>query len=175
MKQGRELDPLSPIITATVGSAYFFACKYDEAIEQFHAGLVINSNHFLLHLRLAHAYSRKGMCGKAIEEARTAVTLSGGSVETLAGLGQAYAAAGMRSEMQEVLDQLEEQAKERYVSAYYVAKIHAALGDKEQAFAWLEKAYEERNPDLIELKVEPALDCLHSDHRFADLLSRIGL
>src|SRR5439155_27261115 len=65
--------------------------------------------------------------------------------------------------------------KERYVSPYYVAKIYASLGEKEQALAWLEKAYEERNPDFIELKVEPALDVLRTDARFRDLLRRVGL
>src|SRR5438552_255801 len=81
----------------------------------------------------------------------------------------------MSEEMPKILDELNERSKERYVSPYYVAKIYAALGDKEQAVAWLEKGYEERNPDFIELKVEPALDVLRTDARFRDLLRRIGL
>ena len=103
------------------------------------------------------------------------MALSGRSTETLAGLAQAYAAAGMSEEMQKVLDELNERSKERYVSPYYVAKIYATLGEKEQALAWLEKGYEERNPDFIELKVEPALDILRTDERFRDLLRRVGL
>src|SRR5207253_859132 len=95
--------------------------------------------------------------------------------ETLAGLAQAYAAARMSEETQKVLDELNERSKERYVSPYYVAKIYAALGDKEQALHWLEKGYEERNPDFIELKVEPVLDVLRTDARFQDLLRRVGL
>src|SRR3989442_11028936 len=81
----------------------------------------------------------------------------------------------MSEETQKVLDELNERSKERYVSPYYVAKIYAALGDKEQALHWLEKGYEEHNPDFIELKVEPALDVLRTDERFRDLLRRVGL
>ena len=103
-----------------------------------------------------------------------ALTLSGRSAETLAGLGQSYAAAGKRLEVQKVLDELILSSKQRYVSPYYIAKIHAILGDKGQAFRWLEKAYEERNPDFIELTAEPALDKLRADSRFADLLRRVG-
>src|SRR5207249_9293201 len=77
--------------------------------------------------------------------------------------------------MQTILDELTERSKERYVSPYYMAKIYASLGDKEQALAWLEKGYEERNPDFIELKVEPALDTLRADACFQDLLRRVGL
>ena len=60
------------------------------------------------------------------------------------------------------------------MSPYSVAKVYASLGEKEQAFTWLEKAYNERHPDFIELKVEPSLDNLHDDFRFADLLRRVG-
>ena len=74
-----------------------------------------------------------------------------------------------------LLDELILHSKERYVSPYSVAKIYAALGDKKQALHWLEKGYEERNPDFIELKVEPALDILRTDERFRDLLRRVGL
>ena len=104
-----------------------------------------------------------------------AVSLSGRSTETLTGLARTYAAAGSGVEAQKILDELTAQSAEHYVSPYSTAKIYASLGEKEQAFTWLEKAYNERNPDFIELKVEPALDNLHDDSRFADLLRRVGL
>src|SRR3989454_2237709 len=175
IKRCQETDPLSPVICGTLGFAFFFARKYDQAIEQFRKALELDSNHFLSHYRLGHIYSLKGLHREAIEEAQKSVALSGRSTETLAGLAQAYAAAGISEEMQKVLDELNERSKERYVSPYYVAKIYAALGDKEQALHWLEKGYEERNPDFIELKVEPALDVLRTDARFRDLLRRVGL
>jgi DNA-binding SARP family transcriptional activator len=172
---GQGIDPLSPIESVSLSTAYHYAGMYDQAIEQLRKGLEINPNHFLLHFRLGHSYLQKGMREEAIEEMQRAVTLSGRSAETLMGLGQVYAAAGKRNEMQQVLDELMLHAKEHYVSPYYVAKIHAAGGDREQAFAWLEKACEEHNPDLIELKVEPILAGLRADPRFRDLLRRVGL
>src|SRR5438067_4038546 len=175
IKQGQETDPLSPVITSTLGFAFVFARKYDQAIEQFQKALELDSNHFLSHYRLGHIYSLKGLHREALEEAQKSVALSGRSTETLAGLAQAYAAAGISEEMQKVLDEVNERSKERYVSPYYVAKIYALAGEKEQTLAWLEKAYDERNPDFIELKVEPALDSLRTDARFRDLLRRVGL
>jgi TolB-like protein/serine/threonine protein kinase/Tfp pilus assembly protein PilF/class 3 adenylate cyclase/alpha-beta hydrolase superfamily lysophospholipase len=175
VKQAQETDPISPVITSTLGFALLFARKYDRAIEQFQKALELDPNHFLSHYRLGHIYSLKGQHREALEAAQKSVALSGSSTETLAGLGQAYAAAGMSEETQKVLDELNESSKERYVSPYYVAKIYASLGEKEQAVAWLEKGYLERNPDFIELKVEPVLDVLRTDARFRDLLRRVGL
>ena len=175
IKQGLETDPISPVITSTLGFAFLFARKYDQAIEQFRKALELDPNHFLAHYRLGHIYSLKGSHREAIDEAQQSVALSGGSTETLAGLAQAYAAAGMREEMQTVLDELNQRSKDHYVSPYYVAKVYAFLGDQEQALHWLEKGYEERNPDFIELKVEPGLDVLRTDARFLDLLRRVGL
>jgi tetratricopeptide (TPR) repeat protein len=175
VEQAQEIDPLSPIIGFTLAFAFLRARKYDQAIEQFRKALELDPNHFLPHHRLGTTYSLQGLHEAAIEEAQKAVALSGRSTETLAGLGQVYAAAGMSEEMQQVLDELMLHSRERYVSPYNVAKIYATVGDKEQAFRWLEKAYEERNPDFIELKVEPALDSLRTDERFRDLLRRVGL
>ena len=174
-RQAQEVDPLSPVINSAVANALYCARKYDQAIKHLLAGLEVNPNNFTLHFRLAYVYLQKGMYEEAIEEMQKAMTLSGRSTETLAGLGRAYAAAGMKEETQKVLDELSESAKERYVCPHHVAQIYAALGDKEQAFHWLETAYEEHSPDLIDLKIEPALDSLRTDARFRDLLRRVGL
>ena len=96
------------------------------------------------------------------------------STEALTGLAQVYAAARMTGPMQQVVDELTRGADTRYVSAYNVAKIYASLGDKTPTFAWLEKAYDEHNPDLIELRREPCFDGMQSDPRFATLLHRIN-
>ena len=74
-----------------------------------------------------------------------------------------------------MLDQLKERSKGSYVSPYFIALVYAALGEKDHAFEWLEKAYNEHQPYLTLIKVEPVFDSLRSDPRFADLLSRIGL
>jgi serine/threonine protein kinase/cytochrome c-type biogenesis protein CcmH/NrfG len=175
VKHAQEIDPLSSVISGTLAIALYFARRYDQAIECLKEALKIDANHFALHFRLGQSYLVKGMCEEAIEEMEKSVTLSGRSTETLAGLGQAYAAARLITETRKVLDQLNELSKAHYVSPYSVAKVYSVLGEKDQAFAWLEKAYEERHPDFIELKVEPLLDILRPEPLFADLVRRVGL
>jgi len=91
------------------------------------------------------------------------------------GLGHAYARAGKSAEARRLLDELKEQSKRRYVSWCDFAAIYAGLGEKDQAFACLERAYAQRDARLVELKVDARLDPLRSDPRFADLQRRVGL
>lgn len=93
----------------------------------------------------------------------------------LGALGHVYAASGHSVEALKMVDQLKERSKQSHVSSFEFVLVHVALGQKDQAFAWLEKAFEERNSWLPFLKVEPMLDGLRSDPRFADLVRRIGL
>ena len=94
---------------------------------------------------------------------------------SLALLGYAHARLGERNQALRMLEQLEAASKERYTPAFCFAVVYAGLGEKDQAFTWLEKAYEERTSRLGYLKVEPLWDPLRSDPRFADLVRRIGL
>ena len=174
VKTAHQMDPLSSLLSASLGMILYLARHYDESIEYLHKSLEMDADHFLLHFRLGLVYLQKEMGRQAIEEMKRAVTLSGRSTETLTGLAQAYAAAGMRDEMQAVVDEMNEQAGRRYVSPYNMSRVYAASRDTELAFAWLEKAYDERNPDLIELKAEPVFDSIRSDPRFSDLLHRVG-
>ena len=90
-------------------------------------------------------------------------------------LGHAYAVSGDKAKAQQVLDELQERSKQGYVSAYLTAVIYAGLGEKDRAFEWLEKAFNERAEFLIYLKTDPRLETLRTDPRFLDLLRRIGL
>ena len=90
-------------------------------------------------------------------------------------MGHVYAISDQRGEARKLLDELQEEAKHQYVSPCYIARIYEGLGEKDQAFAWLEKAYEERDSNITNLKVDPGFDSLHSDPRFTDLLRRVGL
>jgi DNA-binding SARP family transcriptional activator len=175
IEKAKEIDPLSPITWVGISGRLYLARRYDEAIQVIQEGLEVNPNHFLLHLDLGYTYVQKGMYEAAIKEMQQAVSLSGRSTETLTGLARTWAASGSSIEARKILDELSAKSAEHYVSPYSIAKIHASLGDNEQAFSWLEKAYNVRHPDFIELKVEPALDNLHDDSRFADLLRRVGL
>jgi hypothetical protein len=90
-------------------------------------------------------------------------------------LGHGYAALGRRDQATKVLADMTEVAKQRYVPAYCFAQVYAGLGDKDPAFQWLEKSYQDRSYDITYLKVDPAMDSLRSDPRFHDLLKRVGL
>jgi tetratricopeptide (TPR) repeat protein len=97
------------------------------------------------------------------------------NVAVEADMGQAYAASGKGGEAQKVIDGLKQLSKRRYVSSYYIALIYTSLGQKDSAFEWLENAYKERSDLLVYLKVDPRLDSLRSDPRFAELVRRVGL
>ena len=115
------------------------------------------------------------MYKEGIAEIEKTLTNSPGNTLALSYLGYAYAAAGGRADAQKVLDQLDELSKQKYVSAASVAIIYAGLGEKDKAFEWLGKAYDERSFSLALMKTEPAFDPLRSDPRFADLLRRMNL
>jgi serine/threonine protein kinase/Tfp pilus assembly protein PilF len=174
-KRCRELDPLSPTATANVGYPYYFAHQYDEAIGYYRKALDLDPAYSWSYLWIGQAQLGKGMYNEAISDINKAISLSEGNVRMKATLGYAYAAAGNRAEAQKIIRELKEQSKQKYVSPYFVAGIYSGLGDKDQAFAWLEQAYQERHPYLTLLKVEPVFDNLRSDPRFAELLRKVGL
>lgn len=115
------------------------------------------------------------MYKEALTQFQEAIRLSGGSAVMKAALGHAYALSGRQEEAEKVLDELNYLSKQKYVSPADIALIYVALNRKNEAFQWLEKAYEERSSTLVYLKVDPAFDDLRSDSRFSDLLRRVGL
>jgi serine/threonine protein kinase/Flp pilus assembly protein TadD len=170
-----KLDPLSPFTVANAGYPYYYARQYDEAIKHYRKALELDPNYSWGHLWIGQAYLQKEMYKEAIDEINQAIRLSNGDTRPLATLGHAYAVAGRRDDAMKVLAQLQEMAKQRYVSPYFIALVYVGLREDDQAFAWLQKAYEERHPYLILMKVEPVFDRLRPDPRFADLARRVGL
>jgi tetratricopeptide (TPR) repeat protein len=168
-----ELDPLNSVINASVGIIRYLANDYAGALEALQRGLEIDPTHNVLHLRKGFVYLQKNMPKEAIEAMRLAVTHSGGSTETLAGLAQAYAATVDVDAMQRLVRELGD-STDRYVSPYNMAKIYAAASDQCRTLEWLEKAFEDHNPDLIELTREPTFSFLRSDAKFRRLAERIG-
>jgi eukaryotic-like serine/threonine-protein kinase len=175
MKRAQALDPLSRIINANLGLHYYYARQYDQAIEQLHKTIDLNPDFGLAYFYLGRPLLQKGMRNEAIAELQKARALSGEDPETIAELGYAYGVAGRRAEAQAVLRELDGLSKRRYVLPYFIATIHTGLGDKDQAFAWLEKAYAESHPGLALVNVDPKFDTLRSDPRFNELLRRIGI
>ena len=175
IKRSEELDPLSVLISANVGQILYYARRYDEAIAQCQKALRLDPNYAMAHTHLGLAYVQKRMYVEAVAEFQKAIALSDRSPDLLGHLGHAYAAAGRREEAERVLGELSELSKHRYVPPYRLAEIYTALGQRDQAFACLEEVYQAHDIHLCNLKVEPTLDPLRSDPRFADLLRRVGL
>jgi len=175
-KRAQELDPLSIIINNDLGQVFYYARQYDRAIEQLQKTLELDPNFIVAHFFLAFLYAQKAMYGKAIAEVQKAMDLSGGGDSLIvAQLGTIYSCSGRRDEAKKVLDELHGLSKKRYVSPFYIALIYMGLGQNDQAFEWLEKAYEERDHWLETLKVHPMLDSLRSDPRFTKLLKKMRL
>jgi DNA-binding winged helix-turn-helix (wHTH) protein/TolB-like protein len=172
-KRAQELEPLSFIGNSHLGWILYLAGKNDEAIAHCRRLLDVDPNFFPARRYMGLAYEQKGMFKEAIDEFEQGVKLSGSPL-MLSLLGHAYAASGRKTDAQRILADLDQQ-KQRYVSPYTIATIYAGLGDKDQAFRLLEKAFEERDIWLMNLKVDPVLINLRSDHRFKELLQRIGL
>src|ERR1700686_533796 len=124
---------------------------------------------------LGQAYEQKKMYAQAVATYQKGMSQAERNPQLIAALGHAYALSGERDKALKTLDELREMSKEHYISPYLIAVVYVGLGVKEQAFAWLEKAYQDRSAALLWLKVEPLFDPLRSDPRFQDLLRRIGL
>jgi eukaryotic-like serine/threonine-protein kinase len=173
IKRAEELDPLSLISSHFVGLVYYNSRRCDQAIKQFRKTLELDARFPWAHSALGLAYAQTGMYAEAIAALEEAWRLDESPV-VLAGLGYVLAKSGQREKALKVLDQLQELATGRPVAPYDIATVYAGLDDKEQAFAWLEKAYEERGLWLPLLRVDPMLGSLHSDARFAELLRRMN-
>lgn len=177
-RKAQELDPLSIQANKTLGATYYYAGRYDEAIDQYRKTIEIDPNFAETHDLLADSYAKKGMFKEAVEEEEKYLKLVGDE-DGAASFVQDYAARGYqqakRLQFQRTLDYVNELAEEQYVSPMTFATIYANLDQKDEAFAWLQKAYEIRTPWLVYISTDPQFENLHSDSRFADLLRRIGV
>ena len=171
----RRLEPLSLIMSSVAGRNLYHARKYDQAIEQLRGVIDRDANFPQAHLHLGWAYEQKGMFEEAIAEFQKGSGLSGGDPTMASALGHAYAVSGQRDRAQSVMVELKQLSKRQYVAPFEIAVVYIGLGDKEQAFEWLEKAYEDHSHYLIWLKVDPRFDSIHGDSRYRDLRRRMGL
>ena len=160
-RRAQQADPLSPVIAASLAMILYLARHYDEAARMLQRAQEIDPDHFLPHLRMGLVRLQQEGYPEAIRELQTAARLANHSTETLAALGTGYAMAGMSGEAHGIV-------------AYNIAKIYAAARDKDKSFEWLERAYQEGDPDLIELNSEPLFDRLRGEPKFSELMRRIG-
>ena len=176
-KRAQQLDPVSPFVNTWAGAAYFYAGRTDEGMASMQKALELDASFSDASLVLARAYFQQGMFQQAIAALQKALTFNEKEVLVLGALAHVHARVGQRKEALKLVGQLERiEAEGRgYGAPFGIIWAYAGLGDKEQAFAWLEKAYEERRDRIVWLNVDPLLEPLRSDPRFQDLVRRVGL
>ena len=171
-KRAIELDPLSPEINFRVGMSLLLARQNDQVIEAAKKLLELDQNYIDSQTLIGYAYAAKGQYAEAISAYQKAIKLGDTSPDTQIYLGAAYAKGGQREKALAIVKRLE--GSRGYVSGA-LADLYATLGENEKAFAVLERAYAEHDNQLQFLRVNPNLDPLRSDQRFADLMQRVGL
>ena len=172
-----QLEPLSPVTTMIVGWVYTFMRQYDQAIQTCKKSVNVSPTFADAHRCLAFAYWGKRMYPQVIEEWKAYGRLSGDQNESnfASGMEQGFHSAGWKGALTKATQVRQMQRRSGYFSAYNVAILYADLGDKDQAFRWLDTAYQERDTWLIGLNTDFSLDALRSDPRFAELVRKVGL
>ena len=174
-RRALELDPLSLIINRIYADVLMDARRYDEALEQYRKTLDLDPNFATTNFFLGRAYEAKGQYDQAIAQYLRAFEASNVPPEDLVRFKETYAKSGWKAFWQVVLDGTLERAKKSYQSPFVIALFYTRLGQKDEAFAYLEKAYEDRDFRVTLIKVSFEFDWLRSDPRFADLVRRVGL
>jgi serine/threonine protein kinase/tetratricopeptide (TPR) repeat protein len=173
-----ELDPVSINAITTLGYVYTLAHRYDEALTTFKKSIELEQEvGTITHAEMAWAYAFKGAHAAALAEYKRISMVPNAMEEqvVVGGMGFVEAVAGKIPEANQTISRLRELAESHYIDPYMIAAVYAGLGNKNQAFDWLNKGIDERSSSMIYLKVDPFFDTLHADPRFADLLRRMGL
>jgi len=168
MRQAKEVDPLSSATIAKLGWASYWGRRYDEAIAHFRESLDLNPDYPAALLGLSRSFERKGMHREALIEQAKIKILTGPD-------GPLLVASGKKREAVKAIETYRRFLQEDMGYSFVMAETYAALGQKDEAFHWLEKAFQSRNSNLLYIKVNPRLDNLRSDSRFAELLHRMKL
>lgn len=173
-KRALECDPIGLVLNMHMGWHYLYLREYRQAIEQLQKTLELDPSFLPARMFLGEAYEQTGEYAKAIAEFEQTVNTSGRQPVYLAGLGHAYAVSGKRDEACKTIQELNQRSTEYFVSARGIAEIYMGLGDGDQAFAWLDRAFEQRNGWLIHLRENPRYDSLRGYPRYTDLVRRMG-
>ena len=182
IEEAHKLDPLSPIISSNTGLYSYYEHNYDDAIAKYKVTLQSDPDFWVARHYLALAYVQKGTHDEAIKELRSLIKappsgpvpdeVIATETEASASLGFAYAMAGKKAEAQEILKKLQALSQRRYVSGLYFAIVYAGLKDNDHAIEYLNKAFEDRHPGLVLIRIEPMFDSLQADERFKQLVKR---
>jgi len=173
-KQALSLDQLSPIINVHLAWHYIYTRQYDKALEQLRKTLELDPNYSLANWYLGWVYEQQAKYSEALQAMRKAQDRLPGNTALVADIGHVYAMSGDSVAAMKVLAQLDESSKRSYVNAFEIALIHLALGKKNDALQWLDRAYRERSDMLIYVNADPRLDILRSDPQFIELAHRVA-
>jgi tetratricopeptide (TPR) repeat protein len=172
-EEARRLDPVSAVEYSNLSSILWLAGRYEQAIEQAKRIIVMNPEFHRAYQDLAVAYAQLGKFDDAIDSLEKSISIEGRAHATLASLAHVYALAGRTDETRKILRELQEAAKSKFVSAYSFALIYSVLGELDEAFAWFDKAYDERSPALPFLRANPRFASLRGEPRFEKLVERV--
>ena len=175
IRRALELDPPNPLLNAMQGQILFFAGRLDESTQRLKAAIDLDPNFWLAHLFISRNYIVEDNWTSAIESATRAQELTDGNTEATSNIGYALARSGRKEDARKMLSDLEGQSRSRYVSPYSVAQLYLAIGDESKALEALERGYDQRDPLMVFLKVEPRWIQLQSQPRFVALLKRMNL
>ena len=173
VQSAHRLDPLSLAINTDIGFHHYYNGRYVEAVSQLQSVLAMKSDFLLAHLWLARALLEQGEYNAALLETAAAEQKAREWSVLVAARGFTYGKAGMRKDAEAVLQEFQALSKQRFVTAYGVALVHAGIGQSDEAFRWLDRAFDERSHWLVWLRLDPRWKGLHRDARFAALISRM--
>jgi tetratricopeptide (TPR) repeat protein len=174
LERAQELDPSSLTINRVRGRLFYFMRQYDRAVEHFQKIVEVEPNARGVHFHLALTYEQKGMYGEAVAEHLKDASIGGYlKPEEIEAFRETFRVSGWRGYIQKWIDGERREGGSKF--PVLLAAHYTRLDEREQAFAWLEKAFDERDANLVHLKIEPGFDRLRGDPRFQDLLRRVGL
>jgi tetratricopeptide (TPR) repeat protein len=168
-----RLDPVSPLNACNAAARYFYAGRYDRALDICYGLLESDPDFWMTHWVIGWCYSQLGRHEEAVEEFKQ--TLEGVGFESLFRVGCAYALAGRREEAMDIIRQFDEAVESQYIPAYYYAAIYGSLNDADKAFYYLDKAFEERHLHVVWEVTHPKYDGIRDDPRWKDHLKRLNL
>lgn len=174
MRRAREADPTSPLMRASNSLLLYLSRRYPEALEEARQTIQMDGKLLAPHRILGAVHIQQGLYPEAIEDLQQALKLQNDSY-CLGRLGYLYARTGRANDAWSVVRRMEAERARRYMSAYHIAVVFFGLGDLEQVFAWLDKAYQDSDPDVMMLKAEPLFDGLRADPRYTALLRKMRL
>lgn len=175
MEEARKLDPSSLTINVGRGRLFYYSRQYDQAVQQFQSIIAVEPNDSSAYFSLYTIYEQKQMYPEAVEAFLKSLSLGGVEPRVGEEFRETFRVSGWQGFLRKQLEILETRAKINQAAPYQFANLYVRLGQKDEAFVWLEKTFEARDSSTLQFKIEPAYDSLRNDPRYAKLIRKIGL